>query len=130
MHLFHIKKASTAAIVALAIVAGFSAFKSSKKESTGKILAPVTLYFHGDPEIQAQVQNASLWNTTPHGNSCDEVDEAACSMVVDNSDLNAAGTSLNTTRIQLGTTNTGVAFTPRKAGGTSPNPITPINTSF
>ena len=47
-----------------AMIFGFSAFKSAEVYS-GKNLAPVTVYFNGDPLNASQVADESRWTTTP-----------------------------------------------------------------
>lgn len=41
----------------LVMVIGFSAFKYTNNQS----LDPITLYFHGEPDVQEGVQSAFLW---------------------------------------------------------------------
>ena len=84
------KRKLYAAIVAAVTILGFSAFKITESKE-GKILAPVTIYFHGSPANSADVENESLWTEEPNNENCDTGNQNACAMVVDESAL-ATGT--------------------------------------
>jgi hypothetical protein len=108
-----------------AMIIGFSAFKGAEAY-TGKKLDPVTIYFHGDPQDEDQVKDASRWNTTPNDEDCNSANVMACSQVVDESDLNSSD-QLNPAKIQLGATATsGGNYIPSRTGGSSSTTFTPI----
>ncbi len=109
-----------------AMIIGFSAFKGAEAYA-GKIDNPVTIYFHGNPQDEDQVKDASLWDTTPNDEDCNSANVMACSQVVDESDLNASD-QLNPAKIQLGATATsGGNHVPSRTGGSSTTLFTPIN---
>lgn len=116
-----------AAIVAAVTILGFSAFKITESKE-GKPLAPVTIYFHGNPANASQVSNESLWTDEPNEEDCNNVNELACAMVVDETDLTASG-ELDPSKIQLGSTSSGSGFTPTRTGGNSQTQFNPINRS-
>jgi hypothetical protein len=103
-------------VVALATVIGFSAFKMAE-DKTGKPLAPVTIYFHGEADDPTQVADAANWSDTPNGQSCDG-DNLACSMEVDAEDLTPSG-QLDPSKIQLSAVPSPSGYTPEKTGGSS-----------
>lgn len=109
-----------------AMIIGFSAFKGAEIY-TGKNLAPVMVYFHGDPTDANQVKDPSEWTTTSNSQSCDaNQNEQACAIEVDEADLNASN-ELDGSRIQLGANATSAGFIPTRTGGTSPTPFKPIH---
>ncbi|GGH18176.1 hypothetical protein FAZ19_11880 [Sphingobacterium alkalisoli] len=105
------------AIAAVVTILGFSAFKMAD-QGTKKILAPVTIYFHGDPTNPSEVEDESNWSDTPNGQSCSG-ENLACSMAVDTDDLTSSGT-LDPNKIQLGASQSPTGYTPEKTGGESP----------
>ena len=109
-----------------AMIIGFSAFKGAEAYA-GKSLAPVTVYFHGDPTIRSQVEDESRWTTTSNGQSCDNTDELACSIIVDNSDL--TGNTLNTSKITLEGEAVDSGFIPQLMSGSNPSYFQPVNKS-
>ena len=109
-----------------AMIFGFSAFKSVEVYS-GKKLSPATVYFHGDATDPAQVADESRWTTTPNGESCDNTDELACSIVVDNTDL--SGNTLNTSKIQLEAQPINSGYVHQLMSGSNPTQFQPINKS-
>ena len=106
-----------AAIVAAVTILGFSAFKITESKE-GKILAPVTIYFHGEADDPVQVAEESNWKDTPNGQSC-EGENLACSMEVDADDLTPSGT-LDPDKIELTAVPSPTGYTPAKSGGDSP----------
>jgi hypothetical protein len=71
-------------LFAIVLAVGFSAFtKSVKKDGS---FATVMLTFIGDPTVQSQVADETLWvEAVPH--SCSLVPDKACAMEVDESFL-------------------------------------------
>src|SRR5690606_3116753 len=110
MKITSILQKNAMAIVAMATIVGFSAFKMAE-DKTGKPLAPVTIYFHGNPANASQVSNESLWTDEPNDENCNNANELACSMIVDETDLTASG-QLDPSKIQLGASSTSSGFTP------------------
>lgn len=74
------------AIAAIAMAVGFSAFKMNESKSA-KILAPVTIYFHGSPSSSTDVEETSLWTEQSNNENCATGDNKACSMSIDESAL-------------------------------------------
>lgn len=109
-----------------AMIIGFSAFKGAEVY-TGKSLAPVTVYFKGNPLLSGEVSNESNWTTTTNGQSCSG-DNKACSMQVETSDLNSAG-ELDPSQIELTEISTGSGFIPERSGGDSETEINIHNRS-
>lgn len=111
-----------------AMIIGFSAFKGAEAYA-GKSLAPVTVYFNGDPLNASQVADESRWTTAPNGQSCNTTNNKACSLPVDHTDL--SGSALNPARISLGSApgagGSGSGYIPTRTGGSSPTPFTPVN---
>jgi len=122
-----IKKNAIAMSIALAAVIGFSAFKMAE-DTTGKPLAPVTIYFQGNPANASQVSNESLWTDEPNEEDCNNVNQLACSMIVDEDDLTPSG-ELDPAKIQLGASSTSSGFTPTRTGGNSQTQFNPTNRS-
>lgn len=115
------------ALVALFIAATSVTLMSfGKKNKTSKLLAPTTVYFHGNPTNAAQVANESLWNTTPNNQECNGEPQLACSMEVEDSDLNASN-QLDPAKIDLGSVATSSGYIPSKIGGSSTTPFNPTN---
>lgn len=127
MKAIEIIKKNVLAALALATVLGFSAFKMAE-DTEGKPLAPVTIYFHGNPANASQVSNESLWIDEPNEEDCNNVNELACSMIVDEDDLTSSG-ELDPSQIQLGASSSGSGFTPTRTGGNSQTQFNPINRS-
>lgn len=113
-----------------AMIISFSAFKGAEVY-TGKKLAPVTLYFNGDPLVPSEVADESRWKTTPlpGAPTCDLVNNQACSLIVEPTDL--SGSSLDSTKISLdaiaGSAGPGAGYIPKYAGGSSSTPFNPKN---
>lgn len=127
MKFTEIIKKNILAVAALATILGFSAFKMAEN-TAGKPLASVPIYFHGNPANAAQVANEALWTDEPNEAECNNVNELACSMIVDETDLKASG-ELDPAKIQLGASSSGVGFTPTRTGGNSQTQFNPINRS-
>ncbi|MBD1433761.1 hypothetical protein H8B06_13055 [Sphingobacterium sp. DN00404] len=115
--------------MAAVTILGFSAFKITESKE-GKLLAPVTIYFHGEADDPTQVAEESNWTDEPNEENCNDIDELACSMEVDESDLTPSG-ELDPSKIQLGATNpgSGSGFVPTRTGGNSQTPFNPTNRS-
>ncbi|WP_343555602.1 hypothetical protein [Sphingobacterium sp.] len=109
-----------------AMIIGFSAFKGAEAY-TGKSLAPVTVYFHGNPTIPSEVENLSKWDTSPNGKSCNNRDELACAVKVDPTDLDSAGTSFDSSKITIEATSTSSGYIPSLESGSTPMQFDPIN---
>ncbi len=114
-----------------AMIIGFSAFKGAEVYA-GKSLAPVTLYFHGNPSEEDEVKDQSLWTEISNSESCNTGNNAACAMEVDASDVTGTSGSryLNPSRITLNADPVGSQFIPSKnttASDPSSKPITAIN---
>ena len=107
-----------------AMIISFSAFKGAEAYA-GKKLAPVMVYFHGEPTLEAEVENLSKWNTTSNGKSCNDKDELACAIRVDASDLDASGTTFDSS-ITLEANSTSSGYIPSLASGT-PAQFEPVN---
>jgi len=111
-----------------AMIIGFSAFKGAEAY-TGKSLAPVTVYFNGDPLVASQVADESRWTTTPNGHSCNTTDNKACSLPVDNTDL--SGSALNPAKISMdaipGAAGAASGYIPQRTGGSGSTPFNPVN---
>lgn len=109
-----------------AMILGFSAFKGAEVYTGGK-LATVEVYFHGNPLIQAEVADESKWNTNPNGLSCDNNNQVACMLEVEDSDLN--GLQLDSTKVTLGAIRGSAAsgYIPEHLGGSGSLDITIIN---
>lgn len=110
-------------MVAVATITTFSAFKVSGV-NTGKLFSP-TLYFHGDPTIASEVEDESLWTTTPNGENCNNTQEAACSLEVDASDLN--GNTLDAMKVQIKANKVGSGFIPSEEPSSNATQFNPIN---
>ncbi|GGH20254.1 hypothetical protein FAZ19_10030 [Sphingobacterium alkalisoli] len=117
-------KKNAMALVALAIAATSLTVMSFDKAAT-RALNPVTIYFHGDSEDPDQVADESRWNTNPNGQSCNDEDQLACSMEVDDSDLD--GNQLDPSKISLGAQPTASGYIPTPTGGSSSTPFNPTN---
>ncbi|MGJ1410197.1 hypothetical protein ACR78Z_11020 [Sphingobacterium thalpophilum] len=109
-----------------AMIIGFSAFKGAEAYA-GKSLAPVTVYFHGDPTISTEVEDLSQWNTSPNGKSCNNRNELACAVQVDPTDLNSSGTSFDSSKIAIEATSTSSGYIPSLESGYTPMQFDPIN---
>ena len=111
------------AIAAIAMAVGFSAFKMNESKSA-KILAPVTIYFHGEATDPDQVSDESLWTDEPNGQSCNTGSNSACAMLVDENDLitspNSNVRELDPSKITLGALQTPTnEYVPTKESGSS-----------
>lgn len=120
-------KQYTLALVAMLTILSFSAFKTNTVDLQQPKMI-VVLYFHGDPCVQSQVEDESLWTTSPNGQTCDNVDHKACMMLVEHTDLTALG-ALNPAKILLGSGNTGAGYLPTRIGGSSSTVVVFINRS-
>ncbi len=90
-----IKKITTgvfALIFGLGLLFTQSAFKSSSKNET-IFKAPVTLYYHGPSYSKAEVEIESNWTTVANEPACDDVQEAACRIIVDESAIDYSAPS-------------------------------------
>ncbi|GGH15720.1 hypothetical protein FAZ19_06375 [Sphingobacterium alkalisoli] len=120
------------AIAAVVTILGFSAFKMVDR-GTKTLLAPVTIYFHGDSTDPSEVQDESFWTDQPNGQPCNTGTNNACAMIVEDSDLipNPADPSereLNPTAFQLGAQETTSGnYVPTKTGGSSSTPLNSQN---
>ncbi|MCS3553573.1 MULTISPECIES: hypothetical protein [unclassified Sphingobacterium] len=127
MNLKNFIKTNAMALLAIGTIGGFSAFKASNMTS-GKSLIPVTVQFQGNPAIQSQVEDESMWTTSPNGQTCDGANQKSCNIPVDHTDLNSSGTALNPSRITLGSSLTSSGnYIPTKTGGSSTTPFNPVN---
>ncbi|WP_400261916.1 hypothetical protein ACFX5U_20405 [Sphingobacterium sp. SG20118] len=109
------------AIVAVVTIITFSAYKVSGVDSKAAF-ATTPIYFHGDPTNPADVENEALWTTTPNGQSCNG-SNAACMMLVENTDL--TGSQLNPIKITLQAVlgASGLSYIPQRFSGTgTPSP--------
>lgn len=113
------------AIVAVATVLSFSAFKTTDIDLP-KPRMTVTVYFQGNPTIQAQVENEALWDTNPNGQTCNNTNQKACLQLVEHTDLTGSGT-LDPAKITLGTFNSGAGYIPTRTGGSSSTPFFAVN---
>lgn len=120
-------KQYTLALVAVLTILSFSAFKPNTVDVQQPKMI-VALYFHGDPCVQSQVEDESLWTTVPNGQTCDNVNHKACMMLVEDTDLTALG-ALNPAKILLGSVNTGSGYIPTRIGGSSSTIVVFINRS-
>lgn len=114
-------------LVAFLTIFSFSAFSTSSIQLQEKRMI-VALYFHGNPCIASQVEDESLWTTAPNGLTCDNVNHKACMLLVEHTDLTPMGT-LDSTKIILGSINTGAGYIPTRIGGTSATVVIFINRS-
>jgi hypothetical protein len=71
-------------IFGLTLVLTQSAFKPAGILASLK-RAPVTVYYHSNDFSQTEVEKESNWTTTPNSQSCNDVDQAPCSLEIDNS---------------------------------------------
>lgn len=109
------------AIVAVVTIVTFSAFKIS---SSNAAFMTIPVYFHGDATDQDQVADENNWTILPNGKNCDDVDNLACMILVDNTDLNSSlqldSAKINLIAVPGGTTG---SFIPQRFSGTgTPNP--------
>lgn len=107
------------AMVAVATIITFSAFKVSGTNA----FMTVPVYFNGTPTNATQVADESRWTIVPNGQTCNNVNNLACMMLVDHTDL--TGGQLDPAKINLiavpGASATG--FIPQRSSGTgTPNP--------
>lgn len=79
-----------ALLFGIAIVFTQSAFKGSSPEAS-QLKAPVTLYYNGPNLNEANVETEAYWTTAPNEESCDDFDEAACRIIVDESAVDYTG---------------------------------------
>lgn len=124
MNTFNFIKKYALAMVAVATIVTFSAFKATG----GASLIPMTvaIYFHGNPMISTQVIDETLWDTEPNEQSCNNVEHKACMQHVEHTDLTSTGT-LDPAKILLGSFNSGLGYIPTRIGGSSSTNFTPIN---
>lgn len=125
MNFKNIFKKYALAMVAVATVITFSAFKVSGT-APNALRATLAIYFHGDETNPAEVADESLWNTTPNGETCDGADDNACMQLVEHTDLTGSNT-LDPTKIALGAINPNANYIPTRTGGSSSTPFRPIN---
>ncbi|MCI0922406.1 hypothetical protein [Sphingobacterium rhinopitheci] len=119
------------ALVALVIAIGSMTLMSfTKKES---LLAPVTIYFHGDSSNPAEVADESFWNDQPNGLTCNTGSTRACAMIVEQTDLspspeNPSIQELDPSKFQLSAQlTTPNNYIPNKSGGSSSTPLNAQN---
>ena len=112
-------------MVAVATVITFSAFKVSGVDAQQKRMT-VPIYFHGNVNNAAEVADESRWNTTPNGETCNNIPQKACMQLVEHTDLTGTGT-LDPAKINLGSVSSGVGYVPTRTGGSSSTPFNPIN---
>ncbi len=86
----------------------------------------VPIYFHGNPHSASEVADENRWNTTPNGETCNSVNQKACMILVDHTDLTISNT-LDPAKINLGSVSTGVGYIPTRIGGSSSTPFIPVN---
>lgn len=112
-----------AAIVAVATITGFSAFKLSED----KTQSMVTLYFQGDTDDAAQVADASNWQESSTPPTCFGEDRA-CSISVHPNDASGSPGSrqLDPNQIVLNAVSTGTDYVPTKNNSES-NSLEPIS---
>nr|WP_315402011.1 hypothetical protein [uncultured Sphingobacterium sp.] len=125
MNIKNIFKKYALAMVAAATIITFSAFKVSGGDGQQKRMT-VSVYFHGNPNNPAEVADESRWNTTPNGETCNNIPQKACMQLVENTDLTVSNT-LDPAKINLGSVSSGVGYVPTRIGGSSSTPFNPIN---
>lgn len=125
MNLKNFIKTNALALVAVATIVGFSAFKSTDAELQQARMT-VAVYFQGNPTVVNQVQNEALWSTTPNGQTCNNTNQKACLQLVEHTDLTATNT-LDPAKIDLGEVNSGAGYIPTRIGGSSSTPFFAIN---
>lgn len=118
-------KSNVMAIVAVIAIVSFSTLKVSGLDGQQKRMN-VPIYFHGDPSSASEVADENRWNTTPNGETCNAVNQKACMILVQHTDLTASNT-LDPAKINLGSVSTGVGYVPTRIGGSSSTPFQPIN---
>jgi len=118
----NLKNNIVAAIVAVATIAGFSAFKLAED----KTQSMVTLYFQGDTDDAAQVTEASNWQESSTPPTCFGEDKA-CSISVHQNDASGSPGSrqLDPNQIVLNAVSTGTDYVPTKNDSES-NSLEPI----
>lgn len=111
MKLLNFIKKNVLLVAAFATVIGFSAFKVVESNSQ----AMVTLYFHGDTDDAAQVEEASNWKESSTPPSC-LGEEKACSITVHQDDVtgSSGNRQLDPNQIILNAVSTGTHFIPEK----------------
>lgn len=126
MNLKNIFKKYALAMVAVAAVVTFSAYKLTDSKAA---FATTPIYFHGDATNPDEVADESKWTTTPNGQSCNDVNNLACMMLVENADL--TGNQLDPLKITLdakpGASSLG--YIPEHIGGTGTPDPTIVNKS-
>ncbi|MEN5435280.1 hypothetical protein ABE545_16720 [Sphingobacterium faecium] len=116
------------AMVAVATIVTFSAFKATGVDIQ-QARYTLAVYFHGNPENPAEVEDESKWTTTPNLETCDGANTIACMQLVEHSDLTASD-ELDPAKITLGSQNTtGLNYIPTRTGGSSLTAFRPINRS-
>jgi len=118
-------KSNVLAIVPVSAILSFLTLKVSGLDIQQKRMT-VAIYFHGNPNNQAEVEDESKWNRTPNGQTCNWINQKACMQLVEHTDLTIYNT-LDPAKITLGTTSSGVGYIPTRTGGSSSTSFTPIN---
>lgn len=119
-------------ILAAVVALGSVAFTNATKKVAPRVA--VTLHFVGDPLVQADVENESLYQESPaNPPSCDAVPDKACEIVTDHTNLTgtAPNRTINTSRFTI----TGIAgasgatdgYIPTKTSGSGAGTFTATN---
>ncbi|WP_400263293.1 hypothetical protein ACFX5U_09645 [Sphingobacterium sp. SG20118] len=106
-------------IVAVVTIVTFSAFKVSGT----KAFMTIPVYFNGVPTNATQVADESKWTIVPNGQTCNNVPNLACMILVDHTDL--TGGQLDPAKINLIAVPgaAGPGYIPQRSSGTgTPNP--------
>ncbi|KQS36851.1 hypothetical protein [Pedobacter sp. Leaf194] len=95
-----IKTGLLAFVFGLAIVFSQSAFKYVN--NGGKAVASRTFYYHGpNTYTQAQVEDESNWSIAPPEDLCNNVNQAACEIIVDENFVDNPSTPTPTLKSSL-----------------------------
>jgi len=91
-------------IFGLTLILTQSAFKFAKTGSLNR--APVTFYYHGPDYSEEEVTDESNWTSEEPQESCDNEDQAPCTITVDDSFVDGSGNLESSTdlRADLNTT--------------------------
>ncbi|MEN5231860.1 hypothetical protein [Sphingobacterium faecium] len=118
-------KSNVMALVAVITILSFLTLKVSGLYGQHKRMT-VSIYFHGNPSSPAEVADENRWNPTPNGETCNAVNQKACMILLEQTDLTISYT-LDPAKINLDAVYTGAAYIPRRIGGSSSTPFNPIN---
>ncbi|WP_286850654.1 MULTISPECIES: hypothetical protein [Sphingobacterium] len=108
---------------AVAIAIGTMSFTLIEKVKTPSKATTVTVFFNGDPTNATQVADEARWSEDNPSLTCPNGNQKACSMDVQDTDLNPSTGALDPAKISLNANATSSGYIPSKAGGSGSTPV-------